>query len=69
MLDLQSQHNQFLVTDEDFREFNKYGLPVAVFCPNKCKTVAFGLLQKWNVEHAIVNGKKFDRNKVVFLIK
>ncbi|PYZ94478.1 hypothetical protein CR194_02800 [Salipaludibacillus keqinensis] len=60
---------QFLVTDEDFLKFNKFGLPIEVFCPNQCETVAFGFLQQWDYNHAFVSGRKFERSKVVFFGK
>ncbi|WP_280768264.1 hypothetical protein [Salipaludibacillus daqingensis] len=68
-MELLYSNKQFLVTDDDFLEFNKYGLPIEVFCPNECKTIAFGCLQKLDIDHALVNGMKFDRNKVIFFGK
>lgn len=69
LLELLYSNKQFLITDDDFNELNKLGLPIEVFCPNQCKTVAFGFLQKWDFDHALVNGIKFDRSKVIFFGK
>jgi hypothetical protein len=57
---------QFLVTDEDFLELKKLGLPIEVFCPVLCKTVAFGFLENWDLNHARVNGNQFAREEVIF---